>query len=126
MGAKSEKHSCSDWMKGADLHGETRLMRFALMLHDRNVEGFKGFQRRDKVVGHNCRFMQGPGTDQAELARLRSAIKDEKPMTVSLITLWQNVFPHLSSQVYRASFLTSVLRKGEYTICTSSLRGGGA
>ena len=38
---------------------------------------------RDQVVGHNCRFMQGPGTDQNELARLKSAIKDERPMTVS-------------------------------------------
>ena len=48
--------------------------------------------RRDQVVGHNCRFMQGPGTDQNELARLRSAIKDERPMTVSSLLEWKQPF----------------------------------
>ena len=43
--------------------------------------------RRDQVVGRNCRFLQGPGTDQAEVARMRAAIKgaDPQPITVTLL-----------------------------------------
>ncbi len=29
---------------------------------------------RDEVIGHNCRFLQGPDTDPADVARLRDAI----------------------------------------------------
>lgn len=43
--------------------------------------------RREKVVGRNCRFLQGPGTDPAEVAKLRDAIKANppQPVTVSLL-----------------------------------------
>lgn len=29
---------------------------------------------RDEIIGHNCRFLQGPDTDRAVVARLRAAI----------------------------------------------------
>jgi hypothetical protein len=42
---------------------------------------------RSEVIGRNCRFLQGPGTDPAELQRLRDAIKADppRPVTVTLL-----------------------------------------
>ena len=37
-----------------------------------------------ETVGHNCRFLQGPGTDQSELNKLRDAIKKGEAVTVVL------------------------------------------
>ncbi|MEO8841012.1 MAG: PAS domain-containing protein, partial [Kofleriaceae bacterium] len=53
---------------------------------------------RDEVLGRNCRFLQGPGTDPAPLAELRNAIRAGQPCTVELlnfrkggIPFWNNV-----------------------------------
>ena len=35
--------------------------------------------RRDFVVGRNCRFMQGPGTDAQEVRMVRQALDDPQP-----------------------------------------------
>nr|AML78096.1 putative LOV domain-containing protein [Lobochlamys segnis]AML79264.1 putative LOV domain-containing protein [Oogamochlamys gigantea] len=42
---------------------------------------------REQVVGRNCRFLQGPGTDPGEVAKLRAAITatPPQPVTVSLL-----------------------------------------
>lgn len=37
-----------------------------------------------ETVGNNCRFLQGPGTDQKELAKLREATTKGEPVTVVL------------------------------------------
>ena len=49
---------------------------------------------RDQVLGHNCRFMQGPGTDPAEVARLKTAIVEQRPVTVSHLLTWSVVLNH--------------------------------
>ncbi|MBM3494834.1 MAG: PAS domain-containing protein [Armatimonadetes bacterium] len=38
----------------------------------------------DEVVGRNCRFLQGPGTDASEVARLRAALEAGEPCSVKL------------------------------------------
>jgi PAS domain S-box-containing protein len=38
----------------------------------------------DEVLGHNCRFLQGEGTDPAAIDELRSAIAQERATTVHL------------------------------------------
>lgn len=43
-----------------------------------------GFSKNE-VIGRNCRFMQGPDTDPAALAELRSAIAAQQPVIVELI-----------------------------------------
>jgi hypothetical protein len=39
------------------------------------------------VVGRNCRFLQGPGTDEAEVQRLRDAISADPPQPVTVTLL---------------------------------------
>lgn len=50
----------------------------------------EGFRRitgydTDEVIGRNCRFLQGEGTDEATVATLRGAIDDERPVSVDLL-----------------------------------------
>ncbi|AET03431.2 putative protein kinase AGC-RSK-2 family [Medicago truncatula] len=40
---------------------------------------------REEILGRNCRFLQGPETDQATVNRIRDAIKDQREITVQLI-----------------------------------------
>ncbi|GBF95420.1 hypothetical protein Rsub_08382 [Raphidocelis subcapitata] len=39
----------------------------------------------DEVLGHNCRFLQGEGTDPADVAKLRDAIRNGTPVSVRLL-----------------------------------------
>lgn len=43
-----------------------------------------GFDR-DEVIGRNCRFLQGPDTDRADVALLRQAIIDRVPIELELL-----------------------------------------
>jgi PAS domain S-box-containing protein len=43
-----------------------------------------GFEHHE-IVGRNCRFLQGPLTDRAEVARLRDAIERCKPIELELL-----------------------------------------
>jgi PAS domain S-box-containing protein len=38
-----------------------------------------------EVIGRNCRFLQGPDTDPAAIARIRAALAEHRPMTEVLI-----------------------------------------
>lgn len=40
---------------------------------------------REEILGRNCRFLQGPETDQATVNRIRDAIRDQREITVQLI-----------------------------------------
>nr|AML77131.1 putative LOV domain-containing protein [Hafniomonas reticulata] len=39
----------------------------------------------DEVLGHNCRFLQGEGTDPKEVAKIRDAIRKGEPSSVRLL-----------------------------------------
>ena len=41
--------------------------------------------REDEIVGRNCRFLQGPDTDQRQVAKIRDAIRDESVVVVELL-----------------------------------------
>jgi PAS domain S-box-containing protein len=43
-----------------------------------------GYDRGD-IIGRNCRFLQGPKTDRADVARLRSAIESRVPIELDLL-----------------------------------------
>ncbi|CAI0427091.1 unnamed protein product [Linum tenue] len=40
---------------------------------------------REEILGRNCRFLQGPETDQATVSKIRDAIKEQREITVQLI-----------------------------------------
>ncbi|PSP33390.1 hypothetical protein BRC63_10485, partial [Halobacteriales archaeon QH_10_70_21] len=40
---------------------------------------------REEVLGRNCRFLQGPDTEEATVDRVRAAIDAEEPVTVELL-----------------------------------------
>src|SRR5688572_25377878 len=40
---------------------------------------------RDEVIGRNCRFLQGPGTDPAVVARLREAVASGQDIAVDIL-----------------------------------------
>nr|AML77437.1 putative LOV domain-containing protein [Heterochlamydomonas inaequalis] len=42
---------------------------------------------REKVVGRNCRFLQGPDTDPNEVKRLRDALQHDPPLPVTVTLL---------------------------------------
>jgi len=39
---------------------------------------------RDEIVGRNCRFLQGDDRDQPEIDRIREALQEHTPVTVTL------------------------------------------
>ncbi|KAK4782730.1 hypothetical protein SAY86_007104 [Trapa natans] len=40
---------------------------------------------REEILGRNCRFLQGPETDQATVSKIRDAIWEQREITVQLI-----------------------------------------
>lgn len=40
---------------------------------------------REEILGRNCRFLQGPETDQATVQKVRDAIREQRDITVQLI-----------------------------------------
>ena len=39
----------------------------------------------EEVVGTNCRFLQGPATDPAQIDEIRKALKEQQPVTTTLL-----------------------------------------
>ncbi len=39
----------------------------------------------EAVIGRNCRFLQGPGTDPAAIAAIRDAVRGAKPLDIRLV-----------------------------------------
>ncbi|KAE8698510.1 Phototropin-2 [Hibiscus syriacus] len=45
---------------------------------------------REEILGRNCRFLQGPETDQETVSNIRDAIKEQREITVQLINYTKN------------------------------------
>ncbi|XP_031489136.1 phototropin-2-like isoform X1 [Nymphaea colorata] len=45
---------------------------------------------REEILGRNCRFLQGPETDQEAVSKIRDAIKEQREVTVQLINYTKN------------------------------------
>lgn len=63
---------------------DARLPDNPLIYANAGFERLTGYSVAD-VLGRNCRFLQGPGTDPATLAILRSAIREKREVTVQLL-----------------------------------------
>nr|AML76406.1 putative LOV domain-containing protein [Diphyscium foliosum] len=48
---------------------------------------------REEVVGRNCRFLQGPGTDPEAVRKIREAIEGERPCTVRILNYRKDKTP---------------------------------
>lgn len=46
-----------------------------------NITGYQA----NEIEGRNCRFLQGPGTDDGDVDKIRAAIKSEKEESVNLL-----------------------------------------
>ncbi|WP_342151307.1 PAS domain-containing protein [Methylorubrum sp. SB2] len=45
---------------------------------------------RDEIIGQNCRFLQGPDTDRADIARLRDAVERRATIELDLLNYKKN------------------------------------
>lgn len=64
---------------------------------------------RDEVIGKNCRFLQGPKTDKAAIAEIRSAIEDKNDVAVDILNYRKD-----GSTFWNALYLSPVSNdKGE-------------
>ena len=59
--------------------------------------------REDEIVGSNCRFLQGPETDRATVARIRAAIDTRKEIAVEILNYRKN-----GSTFWNALFVSPV------------------
>ncbi len=51
---------------------------------------------REQVIGRNCRFLQGEGTDRSVVARMREAIARREPVSIELINYKRTGEPFLN------------------------------
>ena len=52
---------------------------------------------REEVIGRNCRFLAGPGTDPERRKMLRTAIEEQRPVLVELLNYRKDGKPFLNS-----------------------------
>jgi len=51
---------------------------------------------RDEIIGRNCRFLQGPGTDPAVRAELRKAVEARRIVKVRILNYRKDGTPFLN------------------------------
>jgi len=49
--------------------------------------------KRSEIIGRNCRFLQGPGTDQAAVNLIRAGVEEGRDMSVCLLNYKANGKP---------------------------------
>jgi PAS domain S-box-containing protein len=52
---------------------------------------------RNEIIGHNCRFLQGPDTDRAAIASVRAAVEAETSINVDLLNYRKDGTPFWNS-----------------------------
>jgi PAS domain S-box-containing protein len=66
---------------------------------------------REEIVGHNCRFLQGPETDRETVAEVRRAIETRREIATEILNYRKN-----GSTFWNALFISPVLNpQGELT-----------
>lgn len=57
---------------------------FPIVFANRAFRNLTGYDE-EEIIGHNCRFLQGPLTDQKEVDKIRAALKTEDVVVVELL-----------------------------------------
>lgn len=63
---------------------DPRLEDDPIVFCNKAFEKLTGYRQED-VIGRNCRFLQGPKTDQGQVAKIREAIRTEEVLVVELL-----------------------------------------
>ncbi len=63
---------------------DPRLEDDPIVFCNKAFEKLTGY-KQEEVVGRNCRFLQGPKTDQGQVAKIREAIRTEEVLVVELL-----------------------------------------
>ncbi len=63
---------------------DPRLEDDPIVFCNKAFEKLTGY-KQDEIVGRNCRFLQGPKTDQSQVAKIRDAIRTEEVLVVELL-----------------------------------------
>jgi PAS domain S-box-containing protein len=73
---------------GADPHGRVPVRSpctdAPIVFVNRAFRWLTGYDEQD-IIGRNCRFLQGPGTDPEAVARIRTALANEDVVVVELL-----------------------------------------
>lgn len=51
----------------------------------------------DEVLGHNCRFLQGKGTSKVGVSKIRDAVREERPVCVTLLNYKKDKSPFFNT-----------------------------
>jgi PAS domain S-box-containing protein len=65
---------------------------------------------REETLGHNCRFLQGPGTNLDDVGRVRQAVKDRLPIEIDLLNYRKD-----GSLFWNRLLVSPVFNNGELT-----------
>ncbi|MDB5520752.1 MAG: hypothetical protein JWQ82_349 [Tardiphaga sp.] len=63
---------------------DPRLPDNPIIFANQAFQTLTGYEK-DEIIGHNCRFLQGPGSDPKAVDRIRAAIKKGEPVDVDLL-----------------------------------------
>lgn len=86
----------------------------------------------EEIIGHNCRFLQGPGTDPRDVARIRTAVTERRGVELAILnyrkdgtTFWNQLLlaPVLDAQGEVAYFFASQYDVTADTRQLTALRG---
>lgn len=85
---------------------DSKLPDMPIVFANRAFRALTGYEEHE-VVGRNCRFLQGPLTDQAEVDKIRAALRDEDVVLIELLNYRKDGTPfwnalHLGP-IYRAN-----------------------
>jgi len=70
---------------------------------------------REETLGHNCRFLQGPGTNAEDVARVRDAIERRVPIEIDLLNYRRD-----GSTFWNRLLISPVFDDGELTFFFAS------
>jgi PAS domain S-box-containing protein len=59
---------------------------------------------RDEVIGRNCRFLAGPGTEPAATEKIRGAVRRQQPVLVEILNYKKNGTPFRNAVMIAPTF----------------------